>query len=1195
MSQAQAENAVQVAAYAKVDAIDVSWPRSHPGSIPVLVRVVAPPATSGRAPIDLVAVLDVSCGGGLGPVNRIDLLEKAMKLITGKLSKDDRLAIVPVQASTGAVATEKYDLRNMDANGREAAITWVKSLVPAGDNKLSTGLNKAAEILKGRDEKEKKRPGFIILISDGDDRSVLRDDMNLNCSVHAFGFRDAHNPWAMYRIANTSAGTYGILNDGHDGLTDAFATSINNIASIVAVDAVINISCSNDSTLKLTDIESGRFKEYRNGEKSGTILAGALQAGAVRSFIVYVDIPAGAGADELEHLSSMLTVGVQYEDRSTSQQAESQVQEITTQTAKAVVVKDGDEYSRLVAAEILRVEAIRIVGEVIQKYGDNGRALADAADELHKQWRRLKQSEYATEAAPACFVSALDAEMEEMETTLRRSSGMSYMLSWQTCHSLQHLQHARSSSSSTAAAKAKGSSSVPAAGAAARQSFTAGGAAMGKFVWSGAHHGGGGGERKRKYYYEKQSTELEMIEQRLAYWSKVKCELPPMHDDGDCPDHMTTIFRDASRESIDRAMFHDVFLAPAENTVQVTAYAKVDAADVHGSSPEIRHPGIPVLIRVVAPPATSESARAPIDLVAVLDVSCCCGGGPTNRMDLLKRAMELVIDKMSSQDRLAIVPVQASSAIAGTYHTTILAKRDNQSSANNAGTNGRTTTTTSATEKDKNSAVGGKEKITPAVGEGDQSSFNVSEKVVLLNMDAEGRIKAVARVQSLAAAGDNKLSTALEKAVKILEGRKEVEKNRAGFIVLISDGDDSSIFRATMNPTYSVHAFGFRGAHNARALHFIANTSTGTYGVLNDEHDGITDAFAATIDSITSIVVVQTVVNISSGGEPTAATLLAIESGRFRSHIDDDRKSGFVMAGALHAGAVRSFLVYVDHVGDGERDKLPSLLTVRVEYVNLSSASENSKEMKLDAQVVIVRKGDENSRMVAAEIIRVEAMRIVGEILDRYKDNGKGFTGAADELHEQWRRLMESSEYGGEAGDGDGEASCPISGLAAEIKEMEDSIRRCSGVSYMLSWQTRHSLQHQTRTHPKAAAAAATAAVNGSPAVAGAPPRPSPYIPKPNAMATGGAQAAQLAARAAAMVATCGGGVERKRKYQSTELEMIEQRLAYWLKVKHELPPMHQDGEWPDHMTAIFREASGESIDRAMYHDVFLVKLHASY
>lgn len=417
--------------------------------------------------------------------------------------------------------------------------------------------------MEGRKDHDKKRPGFIVLISDGDDASVLRDAMNLNYSVHAFGFRDAHNARAMHHIANTSAGTYGILNDGHDGLADAFVTSVGNITSIVAVDAEVSVSCSGaeSTAAKLTAIESGRFKhDINGGGKRGTIQAGALQAGAVRSFLVYVD---NVGDDELEHLPSMLTVGVQYEDRSTTTSqnaAENQAgREMARQTAQVVVVRDGDEHSRLVAAEIVRVAAMRIVGEIIQKYGDNGRALAGAADELHEQWSLLKKSEFAKEAAPACLVSALDAEMSEMEATLRRSSGMSYMLSWQTCHSLQHLQHARSSSSVATAAKGNGGAS---AAAAARQSFTAGGAAaMGKFVWSGAHHGGG--ERKRKHYYDQKQrseSEMEMIEQRLAYWTKVKCELPPMHNDGECPDHITTFFHDASRDSLDRAIHYDVFM-----------------------------------------------------------------------------------------------------------------------------------------------------------------------------------------------------------------------------------------------------------------------------------------------------------------------------------------------------------------------------------------------------------------------------------------------------------------------------------------------------------------------------------------------------------------------------------------------------------------------------------------------------------
>ncbi|KAF0897388.1 hypothetical protein E2562_036777 [Oryza meyeriana var. granulata] len=520
--------------------------------IPVLVRVVAPPLTPERVAIDLVAVLDVRCGGVLVPVNRMDLLNKAMELVMDKLSSQDRLAIVPVQSSPIAMGE---DLLEMNVNGRAEAAKRVKSLAVGGGDNLSTALNKAVT----------NRAGFVILISDCNDSSILNETMNLSYSVHAFGFRDAHNPRAMHHIANSSTGTYGILNDEHDGITDDFTGCLNNIASIVAVDTQVNISCDLGSTATLSAIESGRFKrEIKDDRTSGFITAGALQAGAVRSFIVYVD----GDVDENNELP--ITVHVRCEGRSTSQHA----QNIVQQNAQVVVVRHGDENSRLVAAEIVRVEAMRIVDEIIKKYNDNGKALSGAADELHDQWRRLKESEYGEEAGQACLISVLTAEMEDMEATIRRSCGMSYMLSWQTRHSLQHQTRTEPTITSSAAAERS-----PAVAGAAPDA-TARGAKLCDLVASGAHNAahtaamaaaaancglGGAVNRKRnhQHYY---GRELEMIERRLAFWKKVQYELPPMPHDGERPDHVATIFQKATQESLDHAMFHDVFLAIVHST-----------------------------------------------------------------------------------------------------------------------------------------------------------------------------------------------------------------------------------------------------------------------------------------------------------------------------------------------------------------------------------------------------------------------------------------------------------------------------------------------------------------------------------------------------------------------------------------------------------------------------------------------------
>ena len=130
---------MQLKAYAKVDAISSSTKR-HSG-LPVLLRVVMPPVMSERAPIDLVVVLDISCGAGLPLAYRMALLQRAMELVIEKLSSQDRLAIVQTPK-----VHEKDDLVAMTREGREQAITMLQSLAVSGNKKLSTALEKAQAV-----------------------------------------------------------------------------------------------------------------------------------------------------------------------------------------------------------------------------------------------------------------------------------------------------------------------------------------------------------------------------------------------------------------------------------------------------------------------------------------------------------------------------------------------------------------------------------------------------------------------------------------------------------------------------------------------------------------------------------------------------------------------------------------------------------------------------------------------------------------------------------------------------------------------------------------------------------------------------------------------------------------------------------------------------------------------------------------
>uniref|UniRef100_J3N9X8 VWFA domain-containing protein n=1 Tax=Oryza brachyantha TaxID=4533 RepID=J3N9X8_ORYBR len=981
----------------------------------------------------------------------MELLRRAMEIVINKLGEHDRLAIVPVQAA------EKDELLRMNAEGRTEATTRVHSLVATGDNKLSTALKNAAAILDGRSETEKRRAaGFIILISDGDDGSVFREKMSGNYSVHAFGFRDAHNAKAMHYIADNSTGTYGILNDDHDGITEAFTGSVDSIVSVVAVDTEVDIwlappppppGSGSGTTATLSAIESGRFRSrIKDDKKSGFIIPGALQAGAVRSFLVYVD---NVGKDERSKLPELLKVGFKCKNLSSHHaeeepEKEGRARDVQNQV-QVVVVSKGDERSRVVAAEIVCVEAFKIVDGVLKKYTDNGNVLAGAIDELRNQWGSLKASEYGAEAGQAGLLSGLDSEIEDMVASILRCSGMSYILSWQTRHSLQH--HTSSPASGVPPRPSPNPNGI-AAGAAA--------AAPGTITAAGAHHaahgvGCGGGERKRKYQYR---SELEMIEQRLADWSKGKCELPPMHHDGECADHMTTLpgglppwcmppaggVRNpavavaaaaaagvhAASETADLhfCMCHiylktsELVLVSSRSCVLVahcTMYIPLAPVSAVGSDkvqlstfPRLDaiprrecHARLPVLVRVTAP--ATAARRAPVDLVALLDISG-SGGGAARRLDLLRNAMA----GPPPPPRLAIVPFHSS--------------------------------------------------VVDATG--------------LLEMSVEGRSVASRKVQSLAVAGGTKLFPALNMAVEILEGRRREEKaGRVGAVILIFDGDDRTIFREAIHPRYPVHAFGFRGAHDARAVHYVADHTSGVYGVLNDEHDRLTDAFAACVRRVTSIVAVDAQVDLTCGAY-SGASILAVESGGYKSHVDESGRSGFVYAGSLCAGDVKNFVVYVDvdREADGYID-VTELLTVHGACTYLDAAR-RKETVHLDERMAVVQRRD------------------------RIPD-----------------------------------VSCDV---AAELKAVAVEMNAGEG-------------------HGKE---------------------------------EGG-----------------GAAVVAGTKRRCVEMDMIEERLAYWSKVKHDLPLMFPDHAAPaaatgtstgDHVAAVFRDASLETINRAMFHDVYLAALHAS-
>uniref|UniRef100_J3MI92 VWFA domain-containing protein n=1 Tax=Oryza brachyantha TaxID=4533 RepID=J3MI92_ORYBR len=348
---------------AKADAVPEEVRQPAGDLLPVLIHVKAPVAglaKKKRAPVDMVAVLDISSYEARE--TRLDLLNTAMGYVMERLSHYDRLALIPSSAASqppaAATASPLGVLHNMDELMRSKYTDLLSSvLVTSTDNDLphqtsrwrlqlikqymgrrppvaetvsgsntntptlSESLAHAYKILDERPSDDKNRyPGIVIVISD---RDKFSDDeqqrlkalitFNYNTSVDIFGFcrvnLDEDTARLMHQVASKSNGIYAIVdeydNDHRNQITEAFMDCINKITSVIVDDVRVSIRCTSKTTLRA--IESGRFRSsIDHGSNSGSILVGPLYAGAEKRFMAYVDnVDHHSGASKLFTVEAM--------------------------------------------------------------------------------------------------------------------------------------------------------------------------------------------------------------------------------------------------------------------------------------------------------------------------------------------------------------------------------------------------------------------------------------------------------------------------------------------------------------------------------------------------------------------------------------------------------------------------------------------------------------------------------------------------------------------------------------------------------------------------------------------------------------------------------------------------------------------------------------------------------------------------
>ncbi|ESW22333.2 hypothetical protein PHAVU_005G133650 [Phaseolus vulgaris] len=341
----------------------------------------------------------------------------------------------------------------------------------------------------------------------------------------------------------------------------------------------------------------------------------------------------------------------------------------------------------------------------------------------------------------------------------------------------------------------------------------------------------------------------------------------------------------------------------------------------------------------------------------------------------------------------------------------------------------------------------------------------------LRRMTIAGKQDALQAVSSLVPDGVTNIAEGLRKGAKVFADRRW--KNPVGSIILLSDGQDSSInySRFNLGTDYRclvpnsirrsncmglhipVHAFGFGVDHDATAMHTISEMSGGTFSFIEDE-DVIQDAFAQCIGGLLSVVVQELQVEVQC--VHPRLQFGSVKAGSYQTSLIG--KMAFIKVGDLYAEEERDFLVTLDIPVDKSSDVMP-LLVVRGFYRD--PITKAMKGMTLNNEVKIERPDVARDVVVSIEVDKQRNRLRVAEAMAEARVNAeRGDLSAAVSVLEICLRAL-SETISAKAGD----QLCTA--LSAELKEMQERmanqrVYEHSGRAYVLSGLCAHSWQRAT-------------------------------------------------------------------------------------------------------------------------------------
>ncbi|KAK3128420.1 hypothetical protein QOZ80_6BG0461410 [Eleusine coracana subsp. coracana] len=419
-----------------------------------------------RAPIDLVMVLDISATMRSGLQN----LKQGAQFAILNLRPDDRLSIV-----TFGPKADYSNLTLMSDEEKRAAIAAVASLEARGGVGITAAMKRAYEVLQKRTETH--RVGAILLLTDGKDNKILKEEIQANVQrtsleeadkdanailrrqfpTYTFGFGTEHDPRTLYYLAREGYGTYSFANADSRNIEVAMAVCIGGLTSIVAQDVTVTVEAAHPE-VKISEIKRGFHEGALSSDRQGQIHIKDLFGDEEKNFIVYVNIPREEGQSSS---TTILNVKAEYTSPVTKKKINVENTTVSVERPKKKILsRDGQmsNCSSKVGVEICRVHVLDGVWGVWDKIAHASNQTPYFNKEGVKRWdipdidrnMVMNELEKLLRIVDPTVDKSADHEMQaikrklfndltKMKDTLPRGivTALPYMLSWLSAHKWQ--------------------------------------------------------------------------------------------------------------------------------------------------------------------------------------------------------------------------------------------------------------------------------------------------------------------------------------------------------------------------------------------------------------------------------------------------------------------------------------------------------------------------------------------------------------------------------------------------------------------------------------------------------------------------------------------------------------------------------------------------------------------------------------